>query len=116
MPRIDGLTAARRMRALPWSLQPHVVAIAANAFAEDRAECLAAGMNDFLARPFRMQASARVIAQAREPPVPEPGARCVCRRSHLAGEPGQHPGDGLRHAGAEVLLPQRGGETRAREQ
>jgi len=66
MPRLDGLTAVRRMRSLPLPQQPRVVAITANAFEEDRAACLAAGMDDFLAKPFRVQDFARVIAQARD--------------------------------------------------
>ncbi len=51
MPKMNGLDATRAIRALGGKGAMPIVAMTANAFIEDREQCLAAGMDDFIAKP-----------------------------------------------------------------
>jgi CheY-like chemotaxis protein len=52
MPEMDGLTAYRHIRALPGRETLPILALTANALAEERARCLAAGMDGYLTKPL----------------------------------------------------------------
>ena len=51
MPRLDGPGASRAIRQHHSSAALPIIAMTANAFAEDKAQCRAAGMNDFVSKP-----------------------------------------------------------------
>jgi CheY-like chemotaxis protein len=52
MPKLNGLEATQQIRQMPGYRHTPIIAMTANAFAEDKAKCLEAGMNDFLIKPF----------------------------------------------------------------
>jgi CheY-like chemotaxis protein/nitrogen-specific signal transduction histidine kinase len=70
MPELDGIAATRAIRKLnPPLNEVPIIAMTANARAEDRAACLAAGMDDFVSKPVDvklLQTALARAAQARE--------------------------------------------------
>ena len=63
MPVMDGLEAARRIRALGNRVcQPRIVALTASVTAEDRRACVTAGIDDYLSKPMRAADLVRAFA------------------------------------------------------
>jgi signal transduction histidine kinase/CheY-like chemotaxis protein len=72
MPEMDGFEAARRIRAHEAEHDlPHlpVIALTANVFPEDREQCRAAGMDDYLAKPFDIEQLRAILVPFLEPRV-----------------------------------------------
>jgi PAS domain S-box-containing protein len=76
MPKLDGLEATRRIhQRWPEGRRPHVIAATANAMREEREACVAAGMDDYLSKPIRMEELAAALRRSRPhltPPPPAP--------------------------------------------
>jgi two-component system sensor histidine kinase/response regulator len=70
MPEMDGLEATRRLRQDPAFQKLPIIAMTANAMKADMEACLAAGMNDFLAKPIEMASLMRCLRRW----LPQPGA------------------------------------------
>jgi PAS domain S-box-containing protein len=56
MPVMDGLTATKKIREILKEKNLPIIALTAGALAEDREACLAAGMDDYLAKPIQLEA------------------------------------------------------------
>ncbi len=54
MPEMDGIETTKVIRRSSAGPQPRIVAVTANAFADDREECLAAGMDYYISKPIRI--------------------------------------------------------------
>ncbi|HEY0518637.1 MAG TPA: response regulator, partial [Ilumatobacteraceae bacterium] len=61
MPEMDGLEASRRIVATWPDDRPRIVAMTANAMQGDREMCLAAGMDDYVTKPIRVDALVKAL-------------------------------------------------------
>ena len=68
MPVMDGLDATTAIRSIARLHTLPIVAMTANAMAEDRRDCLAAGMNDFLTKPINPDELWRMLLKWMRPP------------------------------------------------
>jgi CheY-like chemotaxis protein len=66
---MDGLEATREIRARHGAGGPHIVAMTASAMAEDRDECLAAGMDDYVSKPIRVEELMSALERAAGAPA-----------------------------------------------
>lgn len=80
MPNLDGIGATERIRKIELTSQPRITALTANALAEDEQRCRDAGMDDFVAKPVRLEAlevalseTARAMAEQSDASAAQPG-------------------------------------------
>jgi signal transduction histidine kinase/ActR/RegA family two-component response regulator len=72
MPGVDGVEGARRFRARPDLATTALVALTANASADDRAHYLAAGFDDVVPKPARLAQLRQAIERATDPSLASP--------------------------------------------
>ena len=88
MPEMDGYEATRRIRAdttLPR--QPKIIAVTAHAMAGDSAKCLAAGMDDYISKPVKLEDLGAKIARWEADDATAPDAALPAR----SPAPGEKP-------------------------
>ena len=95
MPEMDGLEATRTICARwPVGERPRIIAMTAEAMDKDRQECLAAGMDDYVVKPVRLDRLGRALAQCRhvagrggatQPSAPDPTGAPVLDHGVLRG-------------------------------
>lgn len=106
MPKMDGPAAARAIRALPGCGDTPIIALTANAFAEDRQRCLDAGMNGHIGKAVTPTTLAAALGQwLPEITLPSDGGP-LCDNAlsrALAEIPGLHVGRSWRSSPQELL-------------
>lgn len=64
MPEVDGLEATRKIRErCPAAVQPTIIALTAYVLPNSKERCLEAGMNDFMAKPVKIDDLAAMLSK-----------------------------------------------------
>ncbi|HEV8190887.1 MAG TPA: response regulator, partial [Ktedonobacterales bacterium] len=100
MPEMDGLEATRAIRR-EWSTdaRPYIVGLTANAAAQDREAALAAGMDDYLTKPIRVDELVTALGKSRER-APAPDTVVVSERDIVSAD-----GQGTAAAASRLEFP-----------
>ncbi|MBE9539993.1 MAG: response regulator [Proteobacteria bacterium] len=86
MPEMDGLEATRQIRSTLNKMELPILAMTGNVFEDDRQECLDAGMNDFVAKPFGLESLFSALLKwlpkpdSSSCPIPVPRSAELCEQ------------------------------------
>jgi PAS domain S-box-containing protein len=84
MPEMDGIEATRQIRHLwPADAQPHIIAMTANVMKEDQVACFAAGMDDYLSKPIRVEELVGALSRSHPLSLAEPGDNSLAQSPAL---------------------------------
>ncbi|GAK58363.1 PAS fold family [Candidatus Vecturithrix granuli] len=73
MPEMGGIIATQRLRQkFPPEQQPYIIAVTANAMHGDREQCLKAGMDEYISKPFEVRELLHTLEQSRTGRQPAP--------------------------------------------
>jgi PAS domain S-box-containing protein len=88
MPQMDGFEATGEIREREGSeRQTRIIALTANAMRGDRDRCIAAGMDDYIAKPVKVDALRKALEEIEGAPLPQPAL--------AAEQPAPSPSAGL---------------------
>jgi signal transduction histidine kinase/CheY-like chemotaxis protein/CHASE3 domain sensor protein len=107
MPEMDGYQATAKLRAMPRLASLPIIAMTAHATVEERQRCLAAGMNDHVAKPIDPAALFETVGRFYNAPVTPPPADLQPAVRAAAGLPsvvGLDASDGLARVGGNRTL------------
>ncbi|WP_428938460.1 ATP-binding protein [Fontivita pretiosa] len=93
MPELDGYGATRQLRQHGYDAP--IVALTANAMADDRAKCLAAGCDEYLSKPVRLEQLARMLSRYLKPREQAEPSAVGDRRTADAPAPATSGQDGM---------------------
>jgi PAS domain S-box-containing protein len=91
MPELDGFEASREINRRWPEARPRIVAMTANAMQGDRELCTQAGMDDYVAKPIRVEELVAVLERCPARPEADPHRAPAARRGDPAGLPGAAP-------------------------
>jgi len=106
MPKMDGFGLTRAIRqAEPAGQRAPIIAVTANAMQGERARCIDAGMDDYLAKPLRMEELRQTLARWLSlPPEPNTQPAAFDAGQHEPAEPPSMPMPGSESTAADPSL------------